>query len=721
MGDTITNLSGVLSYQWAGNSASGATWRVRASQDGENSFTNANDRKPASDDVSGTLSVASFNVLNYFTTLDDGSTTANGSNPRGADDATEFARQTEKLVTALAGMDADILGLVELENDFLAGSAGNAIEFLVAELNATMGAGTYDWVDPGQQFVGDDTIAVGMIYKPDQVRLASGTTVEILTDADLAGLGLDPSLGSTVPVFDGPSTNRAPLLATFEQVLNGAAVNVVVNHFKSKGSVGPAPGDVDAGDGAGNNNETRLNASIALDAWLGTDPTGSGDGDFLILGDLNAYAMEDPITYLEAEGYTDLAEAWVGPSGYSYVFDGQTGTLDYAMANAPLASQVTGATIWNVNADEPDALDYNLDFGRDSAVFDGTVPYRNSDHDPVLVGLALTVDGPIVGTPNADVLNGDHLANLIDALAGDDLVNGLGGADTITLGAGFDRLSGTLDDLLGDTITDFSVDDAIVIQGAQIGRDQIDVVYGSAVLNVDGDGDGAADGSITLDGDFTGGDFMAVREAADTLVTFETFLPELRERRAVDPNLVNGINNQEFLTGDGNTDFLVTMRDMGWALFNNALGVYEIDAGGNILDTRILFDSTKRAGGQTAEITGVEDGHQLGFFIVQKGARWARSLDEADVVSFVNGSGAAANLSDGADLSIAVNGIAVDEFIFHSFDAGMNADGVEHALSGVEEGGEAITIGFEDLTGGGDRDYEDVVFLVEHVDEFLFA
>lgn len=81
-------------------------------------------------------------------------------------------------------------------------------------------------------------------------------------------------------------------------------------------------------------------------------------------------------------------------------------------------------------------------------------------------------------------------------------------------------------------------------------------------------------------------------------------------------------------------------------------------------------------------------------------------------------------MSDGADIFIAVNDAAVDEMVSHSFDENLNSDGVQHALSGVEVGGEAIIVGFEDLTGGGDRDYEDVGFRVEHiketVDDFAF-
>ena len=75
-----------------------------------------------------------------------------GQDPRGADSADEFDRQTDKLVTALLAIEADVLGLVELENAFQAGSSGNAIEYLVAQLNAATAPGTctYTWVDPGQ-------------------------------------------------------------------------------------------------------------------------------------------------------------------------------------------------------------------------------------------------------------------------------------------------------------------------------------------------------------------------------------------------------------------------------------------------------------------------------------------------------------------------------------------------------------------------------------------
>lgn len=302
----------------------------------------------------------------------------------------------------------------------------------------------------------------------------------------------------------------------------------------------------------------------------------------------------------------------------------------------------------------------------------------------------------------------------------DDIFNPLG-AQRFTLGGGADVVRGAVENFFGDVIDGFGLDDTMLFEGSTIARSAIDVTLGSAILAVDTDGDGGSNGQLTLEGDFSAGDFMAVADSGDTLVTFETFLPVLRERQAINSSLVNGVINQNFLKGDGATDFRVTLRDLGFAGYANVLGVYEIDVAGNIVDTRILFKNANADKAASVLIEDVEGGHNLGFFIVQDAADWAATLAAGDTLSFVNSSGDAANVSDGADISIAVNGAAVDEMVFHSFDEDMNSDGVQHALSGVEVGGEAITIGFEDLTGGGDRDYEDVAFRVELVGDIPIA
>ena len=101
----------------------------------------------------------------------------------------------------------------------------------------------------------------------------------------------------------------------------------------------------------------------------------------LIMGDLNAYAMEDPIRTLTDAGMYDLHRYFHADSSYSYVYGEQAGYLDHAIANKALIKQVTGMAAWHVNSDESDQ--YTYDKSNDQTMF------RYSDHDPVLVGLRL--------------------------------------------------------------------------------------------------------------------------------------------------------------------------------------------------------------------------------------------------------------------------------------------------------------------------------------------
>ena len=220
------------------------------------------------------------------------------------------------------------------------------------------------------------------------LQIAEGTTVEFLDDSDLPGLGLgDLMTDSTAgTVFGGVNASRPALAVTFEEIATGGEFTAVINHFKSKSGVGTGA-DADQLDGQGAWQQQREFAAEALTKWLGTDPTKSGDSDVLVLGDLNAYFQEDAIDILKAAGYTNLQEVLSNP--YSFTFDGQIGSLDYVLSNKGMSSQITGVTEWHINSDEADALDYNLDFGRDPNIFDPDVPVRVSDHDPLLVGIDL--------------------------------------------------------------------------------------------------------------------------------------------------------------------------------------------------------------------------------------------------------------------------------------------------------------------------------------------
>lgn len=454
LGDRLTGLEGILDYRFD---------LYRLQPVGEVEFTPGAPRPLSPPDVGGRLKVASLNVLNYFTTIDSGPDICGPSanlDCRGADSAEEFARQRAKTLSTLLGLNADIVGLIELENNVNASLAD-----LVAGLNGLLGAGTYAYVDTGT--IGTDAIKVGLIYKPGRVSLRG---VHAILDSRV-----DPNYIDTL--------NRPALAQTFEEVATGERLTVVVNHLKSKGSACDSVGDRDLGDGQGNCNVTRNRAALAEVAWLATDPTASGDPDFLIVGDLNSYMMEDPIQSVVGSGYRNLLTDFVGAGAYSYTFFGQGGALDHALSTPNLATQVTEVVEWHVNADEPSVLDYNLEF----KTVDPYQPdaFRSADHDPVLIGVDLgpvcggqratisvnasgrVVGGPLNGLPYAGVLVGGSGGDVIVGTSGRDTVLGGSGADVICGLAGDDLLLGNLG---GDTLLGGSGNDTL---HGGLGNDQL--------------------------------------------------------------------------------------------------------------------------------------------------------------------------------------------------------------------------------------------------------
>jgi predicted extracellular nuclease len=381
-GDTATGTVGVLTYTWGGDRASGNAYRVRpiGALDGNLDFVPANPRTEQPEDVGGSLTAASFNVLNYFNTFTGcrGGVAGESMDCRGADNAFELERQADKIVAALAGLDADVVGLVEIENDGY--GADSAIADLVRRLNDVVGAGTYRYLDVDERSaqvdaLGDDAIKVGLIYKHGEV-VPNGETAVLNTESFVNG-------GTDSP------KNRPALAQAFRDRDTGGRFTMVVNHLKSKGS-GCGAGNDDPQQGSCN--ATRVRAAQELADWLATYPTGIKEPDILLMGDLNSYAKEDPIDTLLEAGFTNLVQEFEGDGAYSYVFDGQWGYLDHALASPSMVDQVIGTTTWHINADEPPVLDYNTNYKSQEQVESlyAPTPYRSSDHDPVLVGLELT-------------------------------------------------------------------------------------------------------------------------------------------------------------------------------------------------------------------------------------------------------------------------------------------------------------------------------------------
>lgn len=372
-GDTVSTLTGVIDYNFS---------EYRVIPTTAPTFVASNARTSEPDLDLGNLKVASLNVLNYFNGIDNGDATcgpASDQDCRGADSELEFERQKAKTVAAIVAMDADILGLMEIENNGF--GDGSAIDDLVQGINAVMGDGTYSIVDAGAS-VGTDAITVALIYKAGVVS----------PEGDVAILTSENSSTDADGALFNDSRNRPALVQAFSLLENDETLAVSVNHFKSKGS-SCGEGDDDASTGQGNCNLTRTRAATALATFIGD---AFPDMPTLILGDLNAYAKEDPIAALEEAGYTNLVNEFGGEQAYSYSFDGQLGYLDHALGNAAALEKTVDVSEWHINADEPIALDYNTDFKSEGQItnYYAADAYRMSDHDPVIISLQL--DAPVV-------------------------------------------------------------------------------------------------------------------------------------------------------------------------------------------------------------------------------------------------------------------------------------------------------------------------------------
>jgi 5'-nucleotidase len=374
----------------------------------ENTRTTAPDEALINAEGEADIKVASFNVLNYFTTLGDadddnvgdggctpfrdrdgdGNSVNSGCDQRGAWDPQDFERQQSKIVDAINALDADVVGLMEIENSLTLGeTADEATNSLVDALNEEAGAGTWA-ANPSSTELpsgGMDVITNAIIYKPASVdRVGEARALGTLSDAGEA--------------FDNA---REPLGQVFEADAGGDPFLFVVNHFKSKGSAGPNPGDADSGDGQGASNGSRVLQATALRDWVADLQTETGVESVVLGGDFNSYAMEDPLRVLYQAGFTNVEQHFENGE-YSYSFSGLSGSLDHILVNDAALDRSTGTDIWNINAGESLALEYSR-WNYHGTDFHAEGPYRSSDHDPVILGLtaedaATTTDVQIIGS-----------------------------------------------------------------------------------------------------------------------------------------------------------------------------------------------------------------------------------------------------------------------------------------------------------------------------------
>ncbi|MGN7797852.1 ExeM/NucH family extracellular endonuclease [Leifsonia sp. 22587] len=367
--------------------------------------TFANTRTAAPENVGGDLRLATFNVLNYFTTTGDqlsgctfytdrdGNpiTVNSGCDARGAADAANLKRQQDKIVAAINGLGADVVSLEEIENSARFGEdRDSALATLVGALNAAAGSEVWAYVkSPSQLPATEDVIRTAFIYKK----------------ANAVPVGASKILDD--PAF---SNARQPLAQAFKKVgtKDSSAFLAIVNHFKSKGSGTGA--DADQGDGQGASNASRVKQANALVAFADERKAALKTDKVLLIGDFNAYLKEDPIKVLTDAGYVDQVSTRTSKATYS--FGGTTGSLDHVLASPAANAAITGADVWNINSGESVALEYSR-YNYNVTNFYAADPYRSSDHDPIVVGLGLAAKPVTLNLLNINDFHGRIDANTV--------------------------------------------------------------------------------------------------------------------------------------------------------------------------------------------------------------------------------------------------------------------------------------------------------------------
>ncbi len=409
--DTVDGLQGVLGYSYdefrlyVTNEANGST------------FIHNSARTTTPDVADGDLKVATFNVLNYFNSPFGGDENPLSSS-RGAESQDEFERQGDKIAKAIIAMDADIIGLMEIENNGF--GENSAINHLVTKINALLEDENdhYQYIAGEDEYIGTDAIANQVIFRPAKVQLETYRVISMPQQRATEG-------------EDRDNYQRDAITPTFTINNSDQKLTVSVNHFKSKGSTCWEDVNLQNKEDADMQGSCE-NFRVSAAQHLGTEMAAI-DGYKLILGDLNSYGSEDPVLLLtelpegysvtpardtfigeevlhgaepenltQSFGYVDIVQAH-HPDLYSYSYSDTLGSLDYILADKATVPYVADATEWNINASESSLVDYSAKYSGDLVKYSD--PYRSSDHDPAIAVLQFSGNKPVQVIPPLSPVN----------------------------------------------------------------------------------------------------------------------------------------------------------------------------------------------------------------------------------------------------------------------------------------------------------------------------
>ncbi|MEQ8963349.1 MAG: nuclease, partial [Coleofasciculus sp. C2-GNP5-27] len=213
----------------------------------------------------------------------------------------------------------------------------------------------------------------------------------------------------------GFEDSRKSLAAEF--LFKGEKVTLVNNHFASKGGSTPLFGQVQPPvNGSVDQREAQAQTvNDYVETILANDP----DANVVVLGDLNEFEFLSPLEILKGESLTNLTETLPENERYSYIFRGNSQSLDHILVSDNLVANT-----------EFDAVHTNSEFN-DSA----------SDHDPLMSRLSLAVNQDVFwGTSESEALVGTNANETFYGRMGDDTVAGGLGDDLIFGGEGSDVL-----------------------------------------------------------------------------------------------------------------------------------------------------------------------------------------------------------------------------------------------------------------------------------------
>jgi predicted extracellular nuclease len=371
------------------------TARVTGLGDAVASFTDTRVQNDVPRALPGNASLANFDLSGFFTTTGEAYvagdptnrscvytvdrdgvankvTSCNPSGLAGAANAASLSRQQQKVVEAINGLGASIVGLQGIENSArFDGSRDDAIEALVTALNADAGAGTWGYVpSPTNPPGGEGVVVNALVFRTADVRTVGESSVQ----DDQATFG-----DAAVPLAQAFAAVDAP---------DDDAFTVVVGEFSSRDA------GADDGSGQGLGNTERLDQAAALGAFADDVATANGTAAVFLMGNLNAYRMEAPVQSLVSSGY-DLVDTSGEPTA---VGDGQAGALDHVLVNTAAAALVTDADVWDINAGEAVAYHYSRNNANITPLVDAASPFASSTNNPVLVGLDISSDPQVAET-----------------------------------------------------------------------------------------------------------------------------------------------------------------------------------------------------------------------------------------------------------------------------------------------------------------------------------